>query len=68
MILTSFTNSNVWAAQGEGESCGTNCTGTSSMAGILVDTDNVVWNFDITGDDNKFATKQSGKCGHSSQK
>ena len=62
---TSFTNSKVWAAQGTGESCGTNCTGSSAMAGILIDADNVVWNFDITGDDNAFATKQSGNSGHS---
>ncbi len=61
----SFTNSKVWAAQGQGESCGTNCTGTSTMAGIIVDADNAVWDFDITGDDNKFATKQSGNAGHS---
>ena len=62
---SSFTNSKVWAAQGTGESCGTNCTGTSSMVGIIIDADNVVWNFDITGDDNAFATKQSGNGGHS---
>jgi hypothetical protein len=62
---SSFTNSKVWAAQGTGESCGTNCTGTSSMVGILIDADNVIWNFDITGDDNAFATKQSGNSGHS---
>jgi hypothetical protein len=62
---TSFTNSKVWAAQGSGESCGTNCTGSSAMVGILIDADNVVWNFDITGDDNDFATKQSGNGGHS---
>ena len=61
----SFTNSNVWAAQGQGESCGTNCTGTSTMAGIIVNSDNAVWNMDITGDDNKFATKQYGNGGHS---
>ena len=61
----SFTNSNVWAAQGTGETCGTNCTGTSSMAGIIVDADNAIWNFDITGDDNKFATEQTGNAGHS---
>jgi len=61
----SFTNSNVWAAAGTGDSCGTNCTGTSTMAGIIVDADNAVWNFDITGDDNKFATKQTGNAGHS---
>ena len=52
---TSFTNSKVWAAAGDGDSCGTNCTGSSAMVGILVDADNVVWNFDITGDDNAFA-------------
>ena len=62
---TSFTNSKVWAAAGEGDSCGTNCTGSSAMVGILIDADNVVWNFDITGDDNAFATKQSGNSGHS---
>ena len=61
----SFTNSNVWAAQGQGESCGTNCTGTSSMTGILINADNVVWDMEITGDDNKFASNQSGNAGHS---
>lgn len=62
---TSFTNSNVWEAAGVGDTCGTNCTGTSTMAGIIVDSDNAIWNFDITGDDNAFATKQSGNSGHS---
>lgn len=62
---SSFTNSKVWAAQGQGESCGTNCTGTSTMVGIIVDADNAVWNMDITGDDNAFASKQSGNAGHS---
>ena len=62
---TSFTNSKVWAAQGSGESCGTNCTGTSTMVGILIDSDNAIWNFEITGDDNELATKQSGNSGHS---
>tara|TARA_B100001057_G_scaffold280304_1_gene280750 strand:+ start:668 stop:1504 length:837 start_codon:yes stop_codon:yes gene_type:complete len=62
---SSFTNSKVWAAQGQGESCGTNCTGTSTMVGIIVDADNAVWDFDITGDDNAFATKQSGNSNHS---
>lgn len=62
---SSFTNSKVWAAQGTGESCGTNCTGSSAMAGIIVDSDNAVWNFEITGDDNAFATKQTGNSGHS---
>ena len=43
MILTdSFTNSMFGRLQGEGESCGTNCTGTSSMAGILVNVHNVL--------------------------
>lgn len=62
---TSFTNSKVWAAQGQGESCGTNCTGSSAMAGIVIDTSNVVWNMDIDGGNNAFATKQSGNAGHS---
>ena len=61
---SSFTNSKVWEAQGSGESCGINCTGTSSMVGIIIDADNAVWNFDITGDDNAFATKQTGNSGH----
>lgn len=62
---TSFTNSNIWAAAGVGDTCGTNCTGSQSLAGIVIDADNVVWNFDVTGDDNAFATKQSGNSGHS---
>ncbi len=62
---SSFANAKVWAAAGDGDSCGTNCTGSSTMVGILVDADNVVWNFDITGDDNDFATKQSGNSDHS---
>lgn len=62
---TSFTNSKVWAAQGQGESCGTNCTGSSAMAGIVIDTSSVVWNMDIDGGNNAFATKQSGNSGHS---
>ena len=62
---SSFTNSKVWAAAGTGDVCGTNCTGSSSMVGIIIDSDNVIWNFDITGDDNDFATKQSGNSGHS---
>ena len=36
---------NVWAAQGTGETCGTNCTGTSSMAGIIVDVHNALLEF-----------------------
>ena len=62
---TSFTNSKVWTAAISGDTCGTNCTGTSTMVGILVDADNVVWNFDITGDDNALATSQSGNSGAS---
>lgn len=62
---SSFTNSKVWAAAGTGDVCGTNCTGSSSMVGIIVDSDNAIWNFDITGDDNAFATKQTGNAGHS---
>ena len=58
---TSFTNSKVWAS-GNGT---TNATGTSTMAGIIIDSDNAIWNFDITGDDNAFATKQTGNTGHS---
>ena len=57
---TSFTNSKVWAS---GSS--TNSTGTSTMVGILIDSDNAIWNFEITGDDNDLATKQSGNSGHS---
>tara|TARA_Y100000385_G_scaffold245352_1_gene263963 strand:- start:545 stop:1342 length:798 start_codon:yes stop_codon:yes gene_type:complete len=57
---TSFTNSKVWAS-----GSGTNSTGTSTMVGIIVDSDNAIWNFDITGDDNEFATKQTGNSGHS---
>jgi len=57
---TSFTNSKVWAS-----GTGTNNTGTSTMVGILVDSDNAIWNFEITGDDNELATLQSGNSGHS---
>ena len=57
---TSFTNSKVWAT-----GSGTNSTGTSTMVGILIDSDNAIWNFEITGDDNELATKQSGNSGHS---
>jgi len=62
---TSFNNTNIWVAAASGDTCGTNCTGTQTLAGIVIDADNVVWNFDITGDDNAFATKQSGNSGHS---
>lgn len=57
---TSFTNSKVWAS-----GTGTNNTGTSTMVGILIDSDNAIWNFEITGDDNELATNQSGNSGHS---
>ena len=57
---TSFTNSKVWAS-----GTGTNSTGTSTMVGILIDSDNAIWNFEITGDDNELATNQSGNSGHS---
>jgi len=56
---TSFTNNKVWAS-----GVGTNNTGTSTMSGIAVDVSNAVWNFDITGDDNAFATSQTGNDGH----
>lgn len=62
---SSFTNSNVWAAAGVGDTCGTNCTGSSAMSGIIIDTDNVVWNFDINGGNNSFATLQNGNGGAS---
>ena len=61
---SSLANNKVWAAAGGGCS-GTNCTTTSTMVGIIVDSDNAIWNMDITGDDNDFATKQSGNSGHS---
>ena len=57
---TSFTNSKVWAA-----GTGNNGTGTQTMAGIVIDSGNNVWNFDITGDDNAFATKQANNDGNS---
>lgn len=57
---TSFTNSNVWAA-----GAGNNSTGTQTMAGILIDSSNNIWNFDVTGDDNAFATKQASNGGNS---
>lgn len=58
---TSFTNSKVWASGGTGN----NNTGTRSLAGIKIDSSNNVWNFDITGDDNAFASKQAGNGGQS---
>ena len=56
---TSFTNSNVWAA-----GAGNNSTGTQTMPGILIDSSYNTWNFDITGSDNAFATKQQGNDEH----
>jgi len=64
-FTNSFTNNKVWAAAGVGDTCGTNCTGSSSMSGIAIDVSNAVWNFDITGSDNAFATSQTGNDGHS---
>jgi hypothetical protein len=69
-FTTSFSNTKVWAVHG---ASGTNSvggalstgTGTQTMAGIQIDTSNVVWDMEITGDDNAFATKQSGNGGHS---
>jgi hypothetical protein len=57
---TSFTNSKVWAA-----GSGNNSTGTQTMAGIVIDSSNNIWNFDVTGDDNAFATKQASNDGNS---
>ena len=65
---TSFTNSNVWASASGVNSVGgavSTGTGTQTMSGIQIDTSNAVWNMEITGDDNAFATKQSGNGGHS---
>tara|TARA_R110002074_G_scaffold90318_1_gene197791 strand:- start:1345 stop:2178 length:834 start_codon:yes stop_codon:yes gene_type:complete len=65
---TSFTNSNVWASATGVNSVGgavSTGTGTQTMSGIQIDTSNAVWNMEITGDDNAFATKQSGNGGHS---
>ena len=56
---TSFTNSKVWAA-----GSGNNSTGTQTMSGILIDSSYNTWNFDITGSDNAFATKQQGNDAH----
>jgi hypothetical protein len=57
---TSFTNSNVWAS---GNSAN-NGTGTQSLAGIVIDSSDNIWKFDITGDDNAFATKQASNDGN----
>jgi hypothetical protein len=56
---TSFTNSKVWAS-----GSGNNSTGTQTMAGIVIDSSYNTWNFDITGDDNAFATLQNGNDSH----
>jgi len=68
-FTTEFSNSKVWAATGSGtNSVGgavSTGTGTQTMAGILVDASNVVWNMEIIGGNNEFATKQSGNDGHS---
>jgi hypothetical protein len=34
------------------------------MAGIVIDSSYNTWNFDITGDDNAFATLQNGNDSH----
>ena len=52
---TSFTNSKVWAA-----GTANNGTTTRTLGGVVIDSSYNVWEFDITGDDNAFATKQSG--------
>ena len=62
-FTTSFTNSNVWAADGVGTT-GNNSTGTQSLSGIVIDSGNNIWNFDVTGDDNAFATKQASNDGN----
>lgn len=67
-FTTSFNNTRAWAAASGTNAVGgiiSTGTGTSSLAGIAIDTSNVVWNMEIIGDDNKFATKQSGNGGHS---
>mgnify|MGYP003692429737 FL=1 len=67
-FTTSFNNTNAWASASGTNSVGgviSTGTGTSTLAGIVIDTSNVVWNMEIMGDDNAFATKQSGNGGHS---
>jgi hypothetical protein len=67
-FTTSFNNTNAWASASGTNSVGgviSTGTGTSTLAGIAIDTSNVVWNMEIMGDDNAFATKQSGNGGHS---
>jgi len=62
-FTTSFNNTNVWAIDTTGIK-GNNSTGTQSLAGIVIDSSDNIWNFDITGDDNAFATTQSGNDGN----
>tara|TARA_B110000305_G_scaffold38067_1_gene38625 strand:- start:679 stop:1509 length:831 start_codon:yes stop_codon:yes gene_type:complete len=67
-FTTSFDNTTAWSSTSGVNSVGgiiSTGTGTSTLAGIVIDTSNVVWNMEIMGDDNKFATKQSGNGGHS---
>ena len=67
-FTTSFSNNKVWASASGTNSVGgaiSTGTGTQTMSGITIDTSNVVWNMEIIGDDNAFATKQSGNGGHS---
>ena len=67
-FTTSFNNTTAWASASGTNSVGgviSTGTGTSTLAGIAIDTSNVVWNMEIMGDDNAFATKQSGNGGHS---
>jgi len=67
-FTTSFSNNKVWATASGTNSVGgiiSTGTGTQTMSGITIDTSNVVWNMEIIGDDNAFATKQSGNGGHS---
>jgi hypothetical protein len=62
-FTTSFTNSKVWAIDGTGI-VGNNSTGTQTLSGIVIDSSNNIWNFDVTGDDNAFATLQNGNDGN----
>tara|TARA_B110000238_G_scaffold61294_2_gene67126 strand:+ start:60 stop:899 length:840 start_codon:yes stop_codon:yes gene_type:complete len=61
---TSFTNTKVWADSSGGLG-GNNGTTTQTLAGIVIDSSSNIWNFDITGDDNAFATKQASNDGNS---
>jgi len=67
-FTTSFSNAKVWAGASGTNSVGgaiSTGTGTQTMSGIKVDTSNVVWNMEIIGGNNQFATLQSGNGGHS---